>query len=129
MPYKDLAVRKSKQKGYSDAYYKRNSEKTKARTKEKRSSMKKEWKAYKATLYCVKCGFDHSAALDFHHEDPSTKLESVNVLLGSGRYKAAMEEVKKCIVLCSNCHRIHHHDERQTKKQEKKQMKKGTEAP
>jgi hypothetical protein len=126
MPYKDPKVRKDKQKVYAAAHYEKTKEETKKRTKEKRSSFKKEWKAFKATLYCVKCGFNHPAALDFHHEDPSTKTDSVNQLVSDGRFKAAMEEVKKCVVLCANCHRTHHHDERHAAK---KQKKKGAEAP
>jgi hypothetical protein len=126
MPYKDPEVRKNKQKVYAAKHYKRNTEEIKATTKEKRSSQRKEWRAYKATLYCTKCGFNHSAALDFHHVDPSTKTDSVNKLVTDGRYKAALEEVKKCVVLCANCHRIHHHDERQATKKKKK---KGAEAP
>jgi ribosomal protein L44E len=126
MPYKDPVVRKAKYKEYSAAHYKRNTEEIKATTKEKRSSMKKEWKAYKATLYCTKCGFNHTAALDFHHIDPSNKTGSVNQLVSDGRFKAAFEEMEKCIVLCANCHRIHHHEERHAAKKKKK---KGTEAP
>ena len=126
MPYKDPVVRKAKFKEYSAAHYKRNTEEIKATNKEKRSSLKKEWKAYKATLCCIKCGFNHTAALDFHHVDPSNKTGSVNKLITDGRYKAAMEEVKKCVVLCANCHRIHHHDERHMAKKKKK---KGAEAP
>ena len=129
MPYKDPAVRKAKYKEYSAAHYKRNTEEIKAATREKRSSMKKEWRAFKATLFCTKCGFNHSAALDFHHVDPNTKLDSVTRLVTDGRYKAALEEVKKCVVLCANCHRIHHHYERQAKKSAKKKKKKGAEAP
>jgi hypothetical protein len=126
MPYKDPEVRKSKQKDYAAAHYEKTKEETKKRTKEKRSSLKKEWRAFKATLYCAKCGFNHPAALDFHHEDPSTKTDSVNQLVSDGRFKAAMQEVKKCVVLCANCHRIHHHDERHASKKKKK---KGAEAP
>jgi len=126
MPYKDPAVRKAKYKEYSAAHYKRNTEEVKAANKEKRSSLKKEWKAYKATLYCAKCGFNHTAALDFHHIDPSTKTGSVNQFISDGRFKAAFEEVKKCVVLCANCHRIHHHEERHAAKKKKK---KGAEAP
>jgi hypothetical protein len=126
MPYKDPAVRKAKAKGYSAKHYAANADKVKNKTREKRSSLRKEWKAYKATLYCTKCGFNHTAALDFHHVDPSNKTDSVNQLVSDGRFKAAMEEVQKCVVLCANCHRIHHHEERHAAKKKKK---KGAEAP
>jgi len=119
MPYKDLNVRKEKHKAYSAAYYQKTKEKTKQRTKEKKLSLRKEWKAFKATLCCIKCGFNHSAALDFHHIDPSTKTRSVNSLVSDGRYALAMKEVEKCAVLCANCHRIHHHDERHAAKKKK----------
>jgi len=126
MPYKDPAVRTAKRKAYSAAYYQKTKEETKKRTKEKKLSLKKEWKAFKATLYCTKCGFNHSAALDFHHIDPSTKTGSVNTLVSNGRYARAMKELEKCVVLCANCHRIHHHDEFH---EAKKNKKKGAEAP
>jgi hypothetical protein len=119
-------LRKAKSNVISAKQYKHNTEEVKARVKEKRSSLKKEWKAFKATLFCTKCGFNHPAALDFHHEDPSTKTDSINQLISDGRFKAAMEEVKKCVVLCANCHRVHHHDERHAVKKKKK---KGAEAP
>jgi hypothetical protein len=126
MPYKDPDVRRAKQQGYAAKHYKHNTEEVKAANKEKRSSLKKEWKAYKATLYCVKCGFNHTAALDFHHTDPNNKTGSVNQFVSDGRFKAAFEEMKKCVVLCANCHRIHHHEERHAAKKKKK---KGAEAP
>jgi hypothetical protein len=126
MPYKDPAVRAAKQKAYSAAYYQKTKEETKKRTKEKKLSLRKEWKAFKATLCCTKCGFNHPAAFDFHHTDPSTKTGSVNALVSNGRYARAMKEVEKCVVLCANCHRIHHHDELHAAKKKKK---KGTKAP
>jgi hypothetical protein len=126
MPYKDPAIRKAKAKVRSAEHYKRNTEEIKARVKEKRSSLKKEWKAFKATLFCTKCGFNHPAALDFHHIDPKTKSGSVNDFVSDGQFARAMEEVEKCVVLCANCHRIHHHEERHAVKKKKK---KGAEAP
>ena len=74
------------------------------------------WYAYKATIKCVNCGFSHIACMDFHHEDPTTKLDSVHRLVNNGQFALAQEEIKKCIVLCANCHRIHHHEERIKKK-------------
>jgi hypothetical protein len=126
MPYKDPAVYKAKAKEYSAKHYQKTKEATKKRSSERRSSMRKDWKAYKSTLYCTKCGFNHIATLDFHHIDPATKTASVNDLVSNGKYALAMEEAKKCIILCANCHRIHHHDERQAAKKAKK---KGAEAP
>jgi hypothetical protein len=125
MPYKDPKVRKDKQKGYAAKHYKNNKNKVKDSTKEKKSSLRKQWRAFKTTLSCSKCGFNHPAAMDFHHKDPKNKLGSVNQFISDGRFKAALDEVQKCVVLCANCHRIHHHDERQAKKKKKK----GAEAP
>jgi predicted HNH restriction endonuclease len=45
---------------------------------------------------------------DFHHTDPTNKLFSLssnNLLKG---WKAVLEEWKKCILVCPNCHRIEH---------------------
>lgn len=59
---------------------------------------------------CAKCGYDKcGAALDFHHINPKDKDERVARMI-SNNYNLDIiyEEIKKCIVLCSNCHREFH---------------------
>ena len=57
---------------------------------------------------CVKCGEDRPWVIQFHHIDPSTKkFEVANV---STRSKSALlEEINKCVCLCSNCHDEFHY--------------------
>jgi hypothetical protein len=112
MPYKDPSVRKRKHKEYSREYYLANKEKTLIANAKTRKKAREEWIEYKSTLSCTKCNFSHPAALDFHHEDPSQKTGNVHRFAASGQYKKAHEEIKKCIVLCANCHRIHHYEEK-----------------
>jgi hypothetical protein len=111
MPYKDESVRKSKHKVYSREHYLKNKEKQIKANSEYKKKRRLEWNTFKRTLKCTKCGFDHPAALDFHHENPSEKEYNVNRLVSNGQFKKAEEEIKKCIVLCANCHRIHHFEE------------------
>ena len=128
MTHTDQKTKAEKQKGYARAYYERNKEAVKATSKLNAKTYKNKWKSFKATLSCVQCGQNHVATLDFHHVDSTTKEVSVNRLIKNRAYKKAMEEVEKCIVLCANCHRIHHHDEYLAAKNKKKK-KKGAEAP
>jgi protein-arginine kinase activator protein McsA len=113
MPYKDASVRKLKHAEYSREYYLANKEKVIARSKVTRALGKAKWDTFKRTLKCTKCEQNHPAALDFHHTDPSEKENIVSNLVSQGSFVAAMEEVQKCIVLCANCHRIHHAEEKQ----------------
>jgi hypothetical protein len=112
MPYKDASVRKSKHKEYSRKHYLANKERLITANAKYKQKKWQEWKEYKAKLSCTKCGFAHLAALDFHHEDPSEKEYDVNRLISNGQFKKAYEEIEKCIVLCANCHRIHHYNEK-----------------
>ena len=121
MPYKDPLKKKEKQQGYSKKYYEKNKDKVKATTKKIDSVFKQQWKEFKATLSCLECGADHPAVLDFHHIDPEMKNASVHRLIQSRSYKKALEEVQQCVVLCSNCHRVYHYNERKREK--------GAEAP
>ena len=58
---------------------------------------------------CRICGFNKSiAALEFHHLDPAQK--ETQVMEGNPTFKRAFEEAKKCILVCSNCHRMIHHN-------------------
>jgi len=94
-------------------YYRRTKEEHIARAAVSRAKAKERWQQFKSTLSCTKCGESHPASLDFHHVIKENK-KSVNKLLTNGAYRAAMKEVvEKCIVLCANCHRKLHHEERQ----------------
>ena len=113
MPYKDPEIRKAKHAEYSKAHY----EKNKAQIIAKKSVRKKEitvqFAAYKATLKCTNCGEDHPATLDFHHVERHRSNKKVYYLVSNGHHwPRIMDEVKKCIVLCSNCHRVTHFNER-----------------
>jgi hypothetical protein len=112
MPYKDKEVKKAKHKEYSRKHYEENRENIKRQTKESKAKQRVEWYAFKATLKCAHCEFDHIAAMDFHHEDPTTKEGNVHDYVSNGQFAKAYKEIKKCIVLCANCHRIHHYKEK-----------------
>jgi hypothetical protein len=59
---------------------------------------------------CSKCEEKRYHVLDFHHTDPTQKEMHIGSKKGS--YKKIEQEIKKCIVLCSNCHRDFHYLER-----------------
>ncbi len=57
---------------------------------------------------CILCGYKKCGqALAFHHVDPQTKSFEI-----SGGYNRSMEslieETKKCVLLCMNCHTEFH---------------------
>lgn len=112
MPYKDKEVKKAKHKEYSRKHYEKNKEQVKAATKRVSKTGKEKWDLYKSSLRCTKCGFDHIAALDFHHVNPEDKEHSVSDLVSNKMFTKAYKEIKKCIVFCANCHRIYHYEEK-----------------
>lgn len=116
MPYKDPKVRKAYHKEHSRKHYEDNREELIDKAATRRKELREKWRTFKSTLKCTICGFSHPAALDFHHEDPSKKEAHIHRLLQNGFNVKLKKELEKCIVLCANCHRIHHHDERQEKK-------------
>jgi hypothetical protein len=64
---------------------------------------------------CVDCGIIHPAVLQFHHDDPTGKLGTVNRMIAEGRsLTLVLAEAAKCSVLCANCHAIRHWKERQS---------------
>ena len=77
--------------------------------KRRRKEVRKDLNEYKKTLECIRCGFDDWRALAFHHRDPKEKKDSIANMTHQS-WKALTEEIKKCDVLCSNCHAIEHHE-------------------
>ena len=56
---------------------------------------------------CLKCGEKRYHVLDFHHLNPSKKDFPISG--ASYSYKKLKQEIEKCAVLCSNCHRDFHY--------------------
>lgn len=54
---------------------------------------------------CMYCGYDKPWALDFHHKDPSTKDINLSSIGKFESEEAALKEIEKCDIVCSNCHR------------------------
>ena len=111
MPYKDPEKRKAKAREYSAKHYAAHKAAHIEAVKKVRREGKREWLSFKASLGCSQCGVSHPAVIDFHHP-PGTKKYAVNKLVSDGNYARAYAEASKCIILCANCHRIHHYDER-----------------
>jgi len=83
-----------------DDRWSRNLERTKAK------ALLKEKAVASCGGKCQICGYDQCfSALDFHHTDP----EERDFIISSRMNWAAIEiELKKCVLLCSNCHREVH---------------------
>ncbi len=90
---------------YRRDWYNKNSEHACKKVAQRKKGIRQWLQEYKSTLSCEKCGESHPACLDFHHRDE--KLESVSKMRCWSINKI-LEEIKKCSVLCSNCHRKLH---------------------
>lgn len=65
---------------------------------------------------CCMCGYNkHPEILHFHHSDTKTKTGEVSVIIRTN-IKKGIEEAKKCILLCPNCHALKHLDEHEKKR-------------
>jgi transposase len=54
---------------------------------------------------CTLCGYDCcTAALHFHHVDPSTKRFHLSMQGVTRSLARARAEMEKCVLLCANCH-------------------------
>jgi len=67
---------------------------------------------------CIRCGFDHPDALDWHHDDEKVRMfgvkkDTISEMVNRGDdINKIRWELRKCVLMCSNCHRIHHAKER-----------------
>ena len=72
------------------------------------SELLKEVNEFKANLGCKFCPEKEAICLDFHHTDSLNKEDDVSKFVRSNQRKKAWEEIAKCVVVCSNCHRKIH---------------------
>jgi len=90
---------------YYREYHKNNTKHAK-RLKNNKNKRKKFIIDIKLSNGCCICGYKKCArALDFHHLNKLTKEFNIAGGLHRRSSKAIIEEIKKCVVVCSNCHR------------------------
>lgn len=78
-------------------------------TKRRRRERKVQAIKYKGDK-CIDCGGQfHPNIYDFHHLDPTIKDLKINEGMAASWEKLKIE-LDKCVLLCSNCHRLRHTD-------------------
>lgn len=105
---------------YINEHYRNNKDyyKNKAKiTNEKNRKINNDYvRGYLETHPCVDCGEKNPIVLDFDHLDPELKITEVSKLrYNSYSLENIENEIKKCEVRCSNCHRIKTHERRKSK--------------
>lgn len=91
---------------YRKQHYADNAEKYRVAAKRRRARIRKQVRAIKA-VPCADCGKSYPYyVMDFDHRDGEEKIAEVGTLLRKDvAEKILMEEIAKCDVVCSNCHR------------------------
>lgn len=112
MPFKDRQKQLEYNRKYSKKHYQKKKRYYYERAKEGRLRLREKFENLKKTFSC-KCGQSHIATLDFHHIDPKQKEFEVSQAIAIGWSWTKIEkEIEKCIVMCANCHRIFHFEQR-----------------
>jgi len=116
MPIKDPIKRRENHRRYmKEVWYPKNSTKHKKMVAVNRRQKKDWFQDIKSKLFCSQCHENHPACLDFHHLGLSEKVLEVSSMKSRNFSREKItQEIKKCIVLCSNCHRKLHYNERQS---------------
>ncbi len=109
MPYKDRDKRAEYQKEYSRNWYERHKDKVIERKKQRQQEIWNWFRRYKSTLCCMDCGISHPAVLQFHHRNKTEKSFTISSIVSRATsIKQITNEIKKCDVLCVNCHAKRH---------------------
>jgi hypothetical protein len=57
---------------------------------------------------CCECGYnEHPVALEFDHLDREDKLFTISAGNMTRSIPSLFAEIRKCRVVCANCHRVH----------------------
>ena len=109
----DEAQARENRLAFSRKWYQNNKEQQ-AQIVTKRKRELSEWLlSIKMASHCCKCTEDHPACLEFHHRNPKDKELEISTMVARGMSKFRIgREITKCEIICSNCHRKLHWDEK-----------------
>lgn len=109
MPFKDPEKRKQYHKQYSLNWKTTNRHRINESMRIQRENMKQWLLEQKQGKSCIECSENDPKKLDFHHLDPSTKIDGIAHMLqscpGPVAKERTLEEMRKCILLCKPCHK------------------------
>jgi hypothetical protein len=121
-------VDRERKRAYNRRYYQENRERFLAKSKEryeanrliKAQNASRRHKLLRAFIQeqkigkaCMACGFSNPRALDFHHRESAAKEINVSDIWQKGwSRRRILAEIAKCDVLCANCHRNLHAEEK-----------------
>jgi hypothetical protein len=121
MPFKDKDRYQSEewkeyQRNYQRGWHQRHRTKRLARIYERKAAIYEYIQDIKSQLCCTDCGEQHPATLQFHHLHSEDKMFNIGDAVRDGiSLDRIKQEIKKCIVLCANCHAIRHFNMRNKK--------------
>lgn len=99
---------------YDKEWYKTNARRRSnliKRAKERIIRNKKFIREYKLSIGCQICGYNRTHyALEFHHSKGDDKKYNIS-LMKTLSIETILKEIKKCKVVCANCHREIHSEE------------------
>jgi hypothetical protein len=71
----------------------------------RRDKISRKFDEFKRRTGCQACGYNKcSACLDFHHREPEHKLIRITASHWNCKTESIKTELKKCDLLCKNCH-------------------------
>lgn len=101
MPYKDP----EKQKQAQREHYLKYKESYQARNKTYREKVRGYVREIKESSPCLDCGVKYPYyVMEFDHLHSKTK--TVSWLMSRGTIDQVIEEIEKCELVCSNCHKV-----------------------
>jgi hypothetical protein len=120
-PFSDFNKNKAKKDGYGTKcracmkiyrkeYYEKNKDFVMKKVKERKDTLRKFVFNSKLNKRCKLCGYTgHPVSLDYHHEDDTKEFAIAEGHKYGYSINKIKEEIKKCIILCANCHRTLHY--------------------
>jgi hypothetical protein len=107
------AANQEKMRAYRRQHYRDNKEAYKERAVRCKAEMR-EWLQQQKSVPCADCGVSYPYyVMDFDHVD-GAKVNDVSALVNLGSWRNLRAEVAKCVVVCSNCHRVRTHERLQS---------------
>jgi len=116
-----FSLNKSKKDGFASTckecvrsiqnnFYIKNKDYYKQKKKDQRNNVKNKIKEYKDDIPCKDCGINYPHyVMDFDHIN-NDKSFNVADAITSQSWGKILLEIKKCELVCSNCHRIRTHN-------------------